>query len=124
MNCRGIKSLSVSPSSLVLYNVTNTNRYSRQAIAVSGTIGLGLFVDSGLDLEIAGPGGALLGVGLIGLTAIAVMDGIAEMVGLWPISNAFVEFVDAFVDQDLAKVVGVAYWEASSTFDRYGSLPV
>lgn len=65
-----------------------------------------------------------MGVGLVGLTAIAVMDGIAEMVGLWPISNAFVGFVEAFVDQDLAKVVGVAYWEASSTFDRYGSLPV
>jgi amino acid transporter len=81
-------------------------------IGVSGIIGLGLFVHSGEILRISGPGGALFAYGFVALVAISVMEGIAEMVGVWPISNPFVEFVRAFVDEDLAVVVGIAYWYA------------
>lgn len=31
------------------------------------------------------------------------------MIVLWPISNAMIEFVRAFVDLDLAIVVGITY---------------
>jgi amino acid transporter len=82
----------------------------KQMIGVSGIIGLGLFVHSGEIMRIAGPGGALFAYGFVALVAISVMEGIAEMVGVWPISNPFVEFVKAFVDEDLAIVVGIAYW--------------
>ena len=61
-------------------------------------------------LGVAGPGATLLAFGLIGIVAIAVMEGICEMVVLWPVPNAMVEFVRAFVDPDLAKVVGISYW--------------
>src|SRR5436305_10832555 len=71
-------------------------------IALSGTIGLGIFADSGQILRIAGPGGTLLAFAIDGIIAICVMEGIAEMVGLWPISNAMIEFVRMFVDRDLA----------------------
>jgi yeast amino acid transporter len=40
----------------------------------------------------------------------AVMEGICEMTVLWPLPNAMVEFVRAFVDPDLAIVVGLSYW--------------
>jgi amino acid permease len=44
------------------------------------------------------------------------MEGIAEMIGHWPIPNAMVEFVKAFVDKDLAIIVGFAYWYTSPKF--------
>lgn len=71
---------------------------------------MGLFDSSGEVLAIAGPGGGLLAYGLVGIGVIAVMEGIAEMIAHWPISNAMIEFVKCFVDRDLAVVIGVAYW--------------
>jgi amino acid permease len=47
---------------------------------------------------------------IMGLVAIAVMEGVSEMVQLFPAPNAVVEYVKAFVDADLAWVVGVVYW--------------
>ncbi|KAF8533886.1 amino acid permease-domain-containing protein [Trichophaea hybrida] len=38
------------------------------------------------------------------------MEGLSEMIGLWPIPNAMVEFVRAFVDYELGTVVGITYW--------------
>lgn len=58
----------------------------------------------------AGPGGVLIAFLVAGIAAIASMDGLAEMIGLWPIANAKVEFMKAFVDEDLGTVVGIAYW--------------
>lgn len=71
---------------------------------------MGLFNNSGLVLGIAGPSGTLLSYGLVAAGVICVMEGISEMIGHWPVSNAMVEFVRSFVDQDLAIIVGVAYW--------------
>jgi yeast amino acid transporter len=61
-------------------------------------------------LAISGPGGVLIAFGVVGLVAIFVMEGVCEMIVLWPISNAMIEFVRAFVDPDLAIVVGITYW--------------
>ena len=58
----------------------------------------------------AGPGGTLLAFISVGLVAITAMEGVCEMIVLWPIPNPMVEFVRAFVDRDLAIVVGTAYW--------------
>lgn len=38
------------------------------------------------------------------------MTSLSELVVLWPIPNALVEYVKKFVDEDLAIVVGLAYW--------------
>jgi amino acid permease len=38
------------------------------------------------------------------------MQCIGEMLTLWPISGALVEYVGAFVDEDLGIAVGIAYW--------------
>jgi amino acid transporter len=70
---------------------------------------MGLFDNSGEILGIAGPVGALISYIIVGIGVICIMEGIAEMIGHWPIANAMVEFVKAFVDKDLAIVVGLAY---------------
>ena len=80
-------------------------------IGISGIFGgLTLFSTSGLVLSFGGPGGVLIAWAINGAIAVAVMEGLSEMIELWPISNAMMEFVDKFVDKDLALVVGIAYW--------------
>jgi yeast amino acid transporter len=61
-------------------------------------------------MNIAGPSGLLAAWAFVSVTAICVLDGLAEMTIMWPVSNAMVEYVKAFVDRDLAIVVGLAYW--------------
>jgi amino acid transporter len=78
-------------------------------IVISGTIGMGLFQNSGEILHLAGPGGGITAFGVVGLGVIAVMEGIAEMVTHWPISNSMIEFVRVFIDKELAIVIGIAY---------------
>jgi yeast amino acid transporter len=79
-----------------------------QLIVISGTIGMGLF-NSGKILSIAGPAGGIVAFGVVGLGVIMVMEGIAEMITHWPVSNAMVEFVKTFVDKELGIVIGLAY---------------
>ncbi|KAF4626896.1 hypothetical protein G7Y89_g11263 [Cudoniella acicularis] len=79
-------------------------------ITLSGIIGIGFATHSGEVLAISGPGGVLIAFTVVGIIAISVSEGICEMIVLWPISNAMIEFVRAFVDPDLAIVVGIAYW--------------
>ena len=61
-------------------------------------------------MNIAGPGGLLVAWAFVSVTAICVLEGLSEMIIMWPVSNAMVEYVKAFVDRDLAIVVGLAYW--------------
>lgn len=49
-------------------------------------------------------------IAFVGINAICVMEGLGEMVVLWPVSNAMMAYVRKFVDRDLAIVVGIAYW--------------
>ena len=79
-------------------------------IACSSTIGIVIFYGDGEALEVAGPAGTLLAFVFVGAVAICVMEGISEMIQMFPTPNALMEFVRAFVDPDLAWVVGVAYW--------------
>lgn len=81
-----------------------------QFIALGGIIGIGFFRGSSKSLAICGPLGALIAVFVVGIVAIAVMECICEMVVLWPVPNAMVEYVKAFVDEDLGIAVGIMYW--------------
>ena len=69
-----------------------------------------IFFSNGEALEVAGPSGALLAFVVVGITAICVMECVSELVQMFPTPNAIVEFVRMFVDEDLAWVVGMAYW--------------
>ncbi|KAL1979980.1 hypothetical protein VTN96DRAFT_4845 [Rasamsonia emersonii] len=79
-------------------------------IVLSAVIGGGIFSNNGEALEVAGPAGLLLSVGVIGIVAICVGESIAELAQQFPVYNAIVEYVRVFVDEELGWVVGVAYW--------------
>jgi len=79
-------------------------------ITISALIGVGLYVRGGLILRLGGPIAVLLAFFLLGLLAWAVMQCLAEMLCMWPISGALVEYVSEFVDPELGVTVGVMYW--------------
>ncbi|KAI8594696.1 lysine-specific permease [Dissophora ornata] len=58
-------------------------------IAVSGTIGTGLFLTSGSTIATAGPGGALLAYALVGVWLVFVCQAIGEIATLLPLPGAF-----------------------------------
>ncbi|KAG9071567.1 hypothetical protein KI688_005779 [Linnemannia hyalina] len=58
-------------------------------IAISGTIGTGLFLTSGATIATAGPGGALLAYVIIGLWLVFVCQAIGEVATLLPLPGAF-----------------------------------
>ena len=66
---------------------------------------------NGEYLRTAGPAGLLTAIACVGAIAICVLEGLSEMVVLWPVSNAMVEYVRAFVDKELATVIGITYWQ-------------
>lgn len=55
-------------------------------------------------MGVAGPGGLLIGFACTAVIALCVMACIGEMVLLFPTSNAMVDFVHHFVDEDLVDV--------------------
>jgi yeast amino acid transporter len=79
-------------------------------IVFSTTVGVGYVTNAGQILAIGGPATLILAFASIGLLSCFVMDGICEMVSLWPISNPMAQFVHYFVDAELAVVVSLAYW--------------
>ncbi|KAH7049522.1 amino acid permease/ SLC12A domain-containing protein [Linnemannia elongata] len=58
-------------------------------IAITSTIGTGLFLTSGSTIATAGPGGALLAYVLIGIWLIFVMQAVGEIATLLPLPGAF-----------------------------------
>jgi yeast amino acid transporter len=54
--------------------------------------------------------GALVAVVVVGTITTAVMECICELDVLWPVPNAMVQYVKAFVDEDLGIAVGIMYW--------------
>ena len=61
----------------------------------------------------AGPAGVLCAFVIVGLIAICVFECLSELIQMFPAPNALLEYVRAFVDPDLAWVVGIAYWYIS-----------
>ncbi|CAO3587312.1 unnamed protein product [Absidia cylindrospora] len=81
-----------------------------QMIALGGTIGTGLFMASGKAINAGGPGGALVGYGIVGLLVFCVMMSLGEMAAYIPVSGSFGHFATRFVDPSLGFCVSVIYW--------------
>jgi len=79
-------------------------------IAIGGAIGTGLFVALGGSLSAAGPGGALLAYGIIGIMVYFLMNSLGEMATYMPISGAFETYASKFVDPALGFALGWNYW--------------
>lgn len=72
--------------------------------------GVGYFQNTTYALKVVGAGGAAVAFFIVGVIAFCVVDCTSEMLSLFPIANPMVEFVRAFVDEDLATVIGTSYW--------------
>ncbi|OBZ86089.1 Lysine-specific permease [Choanephora cucurbitarum] len=81
-----------------------------QMIALGGTIGTGLFISSGKAINAGGPGGALIGYGLVGILVYIVMMSLGEMAAFIPVAGSFSHFATRFADPSLGFMVGWIYW--------------
>lgn len=79
-------------------------------ITINCVLGVGFYVRGGLILRLGGPVAVLLSFALLGLLAWGVMQCVAELLCIWPISGALNTYVSEFVDAELGITVGVAYW--------------
>lgn len=79
-------------------------------IAIGGAIGTGLFVASGGTITGAGPGGALVAYGAIGIMVFFLM----QSLGKWPpiarTSGAFEVFATRYVSKSFGFAQGWNYW--------------
>ena len=79
-------------------------------ISLGGTIGTGLFLASGSSIASAGPGGALIAYGLIGIMVYFLMTSLGEMAAFMPTSGSFSTYATRFVDPALGFALGWNYW--------------
>ncbi len=79
-------------------------------IALGGSIGTGLFVASGSAIATAGPGGAILAYGAIGVMVYFLMTSLGEMATYMPVSGSFSEYASRFVDPAMGFALGWNYW--------------
>lgn len=79
-------------------------------IALSGTIGIGLFINSGEFLGLSGAIGIILAYFFAGLIVMAVMLCLSEMVSVRPVPGAIFEYPKLYVDPALGYAVGFIYW--------------
>ncbi|WP_172187477.1 amino acid permease [Lentilactobacillus kribbianus] len=79
-------------------------------IALGGCIGTGLFVASGSAISTAGPGGALIAYGLMGIMVYFLMTSLGEMATNMPVSGSFAAYAGKYVDPALGFAMGWNYW--------------
>jgi lysine-specific permease len=79
-------------------------------IALGGSIGTGLFLASGASIAQAGPGGALVAYGLIGLMVYCLMTSLGELAAFMPVSGSFLIYGARFVDPGFGFALGWNYW--------------
>ncbi len=79
-------------------------------ISLGGSIGTGLFLASGGAIHSAGPGGALLAYGLIGLMVYFLMTSLGEMATHMPVSGTFSTYASRFVEPSFGFAIGWNYW--------------
>ncbi|MBQ0138398.1 MAG: amino acid permease [Kurthia sp.] len=79
-------------------------------ISLGGTIGTGLLLASGNSVAEAGPGGALLAYGLIGIMVFFLMTSLGEMAAYMPVAGSFSTYATKFIDPALGFALGWNYW--------------
>ena len=79
-------------------------------ITIGAMLGIGFYVRIGTVLRTAGPLALILSFVLLAFLSWGVMQCITEMLSIWPVPGALMEFVGCFVDKELGYVIGIAYW--------------
>ncbi len=81
-----------------------------QMIAIGGAIGTGLFVASGKTISTAGPGGAIVAYGLIGIMVLFLMQSLGEMAAHLPVPGSFQTYATRYVSSSFGFAMGWNYW--------------
>jgi amino acid permease len=79
-------------------------------ISIGASIGTGIFLGSGSAIHNAGPGGALIGFGIIGIMLYFVLTSLAEMTAFMPVSDSFGTYSSRFVSTSFGFAVSWNYW--------------
>ena len=79
-------------------------------IALGGSIGTGIFLAMGDTIHQAGPGGALIAYGLVGIMVYFLITSLGEMATFMPISGSFSSYATKFIDPALGFALGWNYW--------------
>ncbi|KAL4959708.1 putative amino acid transporter [Aspergillus stella-maris] len=79
-------------------------------IALGSSIGMGLWLGSGVSLQNGGPAAIFIGYLLAGTMIWSVAHAIGEMAVMYPLPSAFVQWSSIFVDPSVGFAVGWAYW--------------
>ncbi|KAL4930436.1 amino acid permease/ SLC12A domain-containing protein [Aspergillus undulatus] len=79
-------------------------------IALGSSIGMGLWLGSGVSLRNGGPAAIFIGYILAGTIIWSVSHAIGEMAVLYPLPSAFVQWSSIFISPALGFAVGWAYW--------------
>ena len=108
-----IKSLDRPPSSLdkpTSHVQRKLVRSQIQMIALGGTLGVGLYLNSGKAFSIAGPLGCFLGFTISGSIVLATMLSFAEMSTLIPTTSSISGLASRFVEDAFGFALGWCYW--------------
>lgn len=86
----------------------------RHLIIITATagIGTGLFVGSGTALKEGGPAGLIIAYGLLSISLLSMMLGIAEMALRYPTVSPFNELTARFIDPSLGFAIGWIFMAA------------
>lgn len=79
-------------------------------IALGGSIGTGLFVAGGEVVSTAGPGGALVAYGFIGIMVYFLMTSLGEMATYLPVPGSIGTYASRYVDPAFGFALGWNYW--------------
>ncbi|KAK9453437.1 amino acid permease-domain-containing protein [Dipodascopsis uninucleata] len=80
-----------------------------QMIAMGGSIGTGLFVNSGKALSNGGPASLLLGFAIIGMMLYVVVHALGEMAVVFPVAGSFSAYSARFIDPAWGFAMGWNY---------------
>lgn len=67
-------------------------------IAITGPIGTGLFLSSGLSLVAGGPGAVLVSFLIIGIMVMATIHALGELAVCFPVAGAYTTYATRFID--------------------------
>ncbi|KAK3843248.1 MAG: amino acid permease/ SLC12A domain-containing protein [Linnemannia gamsii] len=79
-------------------------------ISLGGTIGTGLFLASGVSINVAGPGYSLIAYSIIGTMVFCFMSSLGEMATYLPITGSINAYGTRFFDPALGFMLGWVYW--------------
>ncbi|CAI6087553.1 hypothetical protein V2G26_009894 [Clonostachys chloroleuca] len=79
-------------------------------MALAGIIGPGLLVGAGGALNNGGPASLLIGFGVIGIIAFAIMQSLGELTTIFPGGGSFISLAERMVDKSFSVAVGWNYF--------------